>query len=174
MVVQQPGDLHWQTNCASNLQYCNTIRYLQKGLGDVLSETVKSEIVDSPGVKPLYHCSGFISSPFQVDDMSALLCLMKMGATQNKEMIAISKEIWEFTMSKEIMITLEYLQGRMNSSKGILRNLCEVGISRVGSFLHQEHAIRDHLTSSSSCLSTDAFQQSWKHRGLPYAFPFFQ
>ena len=33
MVVQQPGDLQWQSNCVSNLQNSNTIRCLQKGLG---------------------------------------------------------------------------------------------------------------------------------------------
>ena len=32
MVVQQPGDLQWQTNCVSNLQKSNTIRCLQEGL----------------------------------------------------------------------------------------------------------------------------------------------
>ena len=33
MVVQQPGDLQWQTNCVSNLENNDTIRCLQKGLG---------------------------------------------------------------------------------------------------------------------------------------------
>ena len=52
---------------------------------------------------------------FQVDNMSALSYLMKMGGvTQNKEMIAISKEIWEYALSKGIMITAEYLLGRLN------------------------------------------------------------
>ena len=51
---------------------------------------------------------------FQVDDMIALSYLMKIEGTQNKEMIFISKEIWEFTMSKEIMLTAEYLPGRLN------------------------------------------------------------
>ena len=36
------------------------------------------------------------------------------GSTQNKEMIAISKKIWEFSLSKEIMLTAEYLPGRLN------------------------------------------------------------
>ena len=34
----------------------------------------------------------------------------------DKEMIAISKEIWKFLLSKEIMITAEYLSGRLNVS----------------------------------------------------------
>ena len=69
MVVQQPGDLQWQTNCVSNLQNSNTIRCLQKGLGGILSESISGGSVDSPGVKPPYQCSGIVShqtSPFNV------------------------------------------------------------------------------------------------------------
>ena len=36
------------------------------------------------------------------------------GGTQNKEMIAISKEIWEFALSKGIMIAAEYLLHILN------------------------------------------------------------
>ena len=46
--------------------------------------------------------------------MSALSYMMKMGGTQNKKMIAISKEIWEFALPEETMITAEYLLGRLN------------------------------------------------------------
>ena len=92
--------------------------------------------------------------------MSAPSYLMKMegwgvggGGTQDKEMIAISKEIWEFALSRKIMLTAEYLPGRLNVradrlgfqkfprlkrmatiSKSIPKNLCKVGIPRVGSF----------------------------------------
>ena len=51
---------------------------------------------------------------FHADNMSADSYLMKMGGTQNKEMIAIYKEIWAFALSKGIMITAEYLPGRLN------------------------------------------------------------
>ena len=54
------------------------------------------------------------SDHFQIDNMSALSYLMKIGGTQNKEMTAISKEIWEFALSKEIMLTAEYMPGRLN------------------------------------------------------------
>ena len=83
---------------------------------------------------------------FQVNNMSALLHLMKMGGIQNKEMIAISKEILEFALSREIMITAKYLPGRLGFqkfprlkrmatiSKSIPKNLCKVAIPRSGSF----------------------------------------
>ena len=50
---------------------------------------------------------------FQVGNMSAFSYL-KIGGTQSKGMIAIYKEICEFAMSKEIMLTAEYLSGRLN------------------------------------------------------------
>ena len=173
MVVQQPGDLQWQTNCVSSLQNSNTIRYLLKGLG-ALSESVNRGSVDSPGVKPPYQCSGIVShqinpfnvfenvqsqiSPFPIGQyMSALSYLMKMGSTQNKEMIAITKEIWGFALSKEIMLTAEYLPGRLNvmahwasrifkdSSEWLLspRVLQEIVVK--WGYLHQEHTIIYHL-----------------------------
>ena len=51
---------------------------------------------------------------FQIDNMSALSCLMKKEGTQNKEIIATSKEIWEFALSKDITLTADYLPGRLN------------------------------------------------------------
>ena len=51
---------------------------------------------------------------FQIDNMTALSYLMKMGGTVNREMIPLSKEIWNFAISKEITITAEYLPGKLN------------------------------------------------------------
>jgi len=47
---------------------------------------------------------------FQVDNITALTYLVKMG--EPKEMVAIAKDI--FAISREIMITAEYLTGRLN------------------------------------------------------------
>ena len=41
MVIQQPGDLQWQTNCVSIHQNSNTITCFQKGLG-VYSQKVST------------------------------------------------------------------------------------------------------------------------------------
>ena len=59
-------------------------------------------------------------------------------------------------------------------SKGIPRNLYRVGIPRVGSFCIKSMPSNTILLSwkeDPHSLETDAFQQSWKHQGLLYAFP---
>ena len=38
---------------------------------------------------------------FQVDNMTALTYLLKMGGTKNPELMQISKEIWEFILGRE-------------------------------------------------------------------------
>ena len=113
------------------------------------------------------------------------------GFTQNKEMIAISKEIWEFVLSKGIMITAEYLSGRLNvsadwasrnfqdSSKWLLsprvfqKTCAKWGFSELHLFTSRAcHQIRSYLSwkEDPHILGRDAFQQSWKHRELLHAF----
>ena len=84
---------------------------------------------------------------FQVDNMSALSYLMKMGGTQNKEMIAISKEIREFALSKEIMLIAEYLPDRLN--------------------IRADWASRNLQDSSEWLLSPRAFQKICVKWGFP-------
>ena len=134
-----------------------------KRVGGVLPGSVNRWSVVSPEVKTPYQCSGCVShqtsffnflenvrsqiNPFPSRKYECLLVPDENGrGTQNKEMIAISKEIWEFALSKGIMITAEYPPGRLGFqkfprlkrmatvSKSIPRNLCKVGIPRVGSF----------------------------------------
>lgn len=50
----------------------------------------------------------------QVDNMTALSYLMKMGGTTSLTMIKISKNIWNFLIKEKTMITAEYLPGIMN------------------------------------------------------------
>ena len=50
----------------------------------------------------------------QVDNMTALSYLLKMGGTKNPELMQISKEIWEFLLGQGITITAEYLPGNIN------------------------------------------------------------
>ena len=122
-------------------------------------ENVRSQINPFPSRK--YEC------PFVTDENG------RGGkSTQNKGMIAISKEIWEFALSKGIMITAEYLPGRLGFqkfprlkrmatiSKSIPRNLCKVRIPRAGSLFASGacHQIPSYLSwkADPHSLATDA------------------
>ena len=101
-----------------------------KRVGGVLSESVNRGSVVSPEVKTPYQCFGIVSHltssfnffenvQFQINSFPSRQyeCPFipdEKGGTQNKEMITISKEIWQFALSKGIMITAEYLPGRLN------------------------------------------------------------
>ena len=50
----------------------------------------------------------------QVDNMTALTYLMKMGRTKNPELMQNSEEIWEFLLGQGTMITAEHLPGNLN------------------------------------------------------------
>ena len=50
----------------------------------------------------------------QMDSIVALSYLVKMGGTRNKSLTVLSKEIWDYLLSKEITITAEYLAGLLN------------------------------------------------------------
>ena len=84
-----------------------------------------------PGVKTPYKCSGIVihqtssfnffeNVQYQINSFPCWqyeCCFVPHEngrGTQKKEMIAIYKEIWAFALSKGIMITAEYLPGRLN------------------------------------------------------------
>ena len=50
----------------------------------------------------------------QVDNMTALSYLLKMGGTKNPDLIQVSKEIWEFLLGQWITITAKHLPGNLN------------------------------------------------------------
>ena len=51
----------------------------------------------------------------QVDNMTALSYLLKMGGTKNPDLMQqISKEIWEFLLRQGITITTKHLPGNLN------------------------------------------------------------
>ena len=50
----------------------------------------------------------------QMDSIVALSYLAKMGGTRNKSLTVLSKEIWDYLLSKEITITAEYLPGLLS------------------------------------------------------------
>ena len=123
---------------------------------------------------------------------TALSYLMKMGWTGSREMTAMAKEIRGFTLSQKIIVTTEYLPGKLNmradwasrnfpdSSKWLLspkvfqiisRNWGTVEIdlfaSRACHQLHTYMAWRPDPHSQ----ALDALQQKWKNLGRLYAHP---
>ena len=50
----------------------------------------------------------------QLDNIVALSYLIKMGGTHNKDLLDLSKLIWDYLQSRKIMITAEYLPGHLN------------------------------------------------------------
>ena len=111
---------------------------------------------------------------------------------QKKEMIAISKEIWGFALSKGITITAEYLPDRWNVranwasrnfqdssewliSPRVFQEICvKWGFPQLDLFASRAyHQMRSYLSCEEDphSLATDPFQQSWKHWGLMHAFP---
>ena len=50
----------------------------------------------------------------QMDNKIALSYLVKMGGTHSKDLLGLSKQIWDYLQSKKITITTEYLPGHLN------------------------------------------------------------
>ena len=113
---------------------------------------------------------------------------------QNKDMIAISKEIWEFVLSKKVMCTAEYRLVRLNFradwtsrkfhiwskwllSPKVFQEIClKWRFPKLDLFASRAcHQIPSYLSwkADSRCLATDALQQSWKYLGLLSFSPFF-
>ena len=55
----------------------------------------------------------------QVDSMTTLTYLLKMGGTKNPELMQISKEIWGFLLEQGITITAEHLPGNFNCKEDL-------------------------------------------------------
>ena len=51
---------------------------------------------------------------FQIDNTTALRYLTKMGGVKSLEMIKLSKEIWDYLLSRGITIAIEYLSSKLN------------------------------------------------------------
>ncbi len=123
----------------------------------------------------------------QMDNMTALSYLVRMGGTNSKELTSIAKEIWDFLLKKQIKITAEYLPGVLNTQADIST------IRANGCFSHKyfKKFVKCGAVQTWICLprdfftrfqpergwrpdpysqATDALQQKWSHLS-PYAFP---
>ena len=126
-VGKQPRNINF---IITHKQNYNPNRCFSERLGGILSENLNRRSMDSSGVNVTYQSTttqSYKSGPltfhkifslkaahFQVDNTTALSYLMKMGGTGSREMTALAKEIWEFALSQKIIITAEYLSGKLN------------------------------------------------------------
>ena len=152
-------------------------RCLQEGLGRLFPESINGLSVESTRVQFTHKCIGVEGNQASSVDIfkivSASICTYsggqysssflstKMGGTNNKEMIVIAKEIWNFSTFKEITIPTKYFR-----EDSMREQIC-LFASRV---CHQIPAYMVWRPESQS-QATDAFQQSWSRTGLLYAFP---
>ena len=44
----------------------------------------------------------------QIDNMTALYNLVKMGGTRSQKLLQVAKEIWDYLLSNRIAVTAEY------------------------------------------------------------------
>ena len=131
---------------------------------------------------------------FQVVNTTALSYMMTMGGTGSREMTALAKEIWEFALTQKIIITEEYLLGKLNvrpdwafrnfqdSSEWLLSlKVFQMASQNWGtpeidlfpsSTYHQLHTYMAWRPDPHS-QATVALQQKWKNLGLLYALPLF-
>ena len=128
----------------------------------------------------------------QVNNMTALSYLLKMGGTKNPVLMQVSKEIWKFLFGQGIAITAEHLPGNLNCKADWESRhqkdpsewkLCPLIFSKICQILRKRPEI-DLLDSRLSnqlpsyyswkpdpnSLGTDTLQQNWYHKSL-CAFP---
>ena len=116
-------------NTTSVLCY-NKNRCLQEGVVCILSRDPNRRGMEIRGKGNAHKYSGIEGSDsasmsfhkqmkmkavhFQVDNTTALMYLLKMGGCGNKRLLDLAKDIWDYILKKEIMITAEYLPSCLN------------------------------------------------------------
>ena len=127
----------------------------------------------------------------QTDNVVALTYLKKMGGTKSSVLTQVSKEIWEFLLKHQIVITVEHLPGKQNVeadvqsrsvkdssewklSPKVFYQICQKrGTPSIDLFASRlSHQILRYMSWKLDPFSQgqDAFQISWKHLNA-YAFP---
>ena len=135
----------------------------------------------------------FKSVYMRVDNQTALSYLLKMGGTKNQELLKVSKEIWDYLLKHQIMITAEFLSGCLNHQavwesriqknyleqklcpqvfQKICRKVGEPEIDLFASRLSNQVLAYYSWRPDPNSLALDALQQTWSHKHL-YTFPHF-
>ena len=127
----------------------------------------------------------------EMDNKVALSDLVKMWGTQNKGLLGLSKQIWDYLQSKNITITAEYLPGDLNVtadwescifqdkrdwklSLEVFAKICQkLGSPSIDLFAsrmsHQLSVYMARKTDPGSQATNDMYQP-WA-KMFPYAFP---
>ena len=91
----------------------------------------------------------FRSVHIQVDSQTALSHLLKIGGTKSQELLRVSKEIWDYLLKHQIMITAEYLpslpksSGRLGVEKSKGFHSVEIMSERIPENLPEGGSTRD-------------------------------
>ena len=120
----------------------------------------------------------FNSVHIQVDKLTDLGYLFKMGKTKSQQLLTLLKEIWEYLFKHQIIITAECLPGVLNHQKDlesrnqkdttewklcpqIFKNIChkveQLGIIclLLGCRINSQHInLRDQIPKTYLCLPT--------------------
>ena len=88
----------------------------------------------------------------QIDNMTALSYLVKMGGSLNPELLQVAKEIWDYLLANGIAVTAEYLPSSLN--------------------IQADWQSRNHRDSSDWKLNPKIFPQIVKIRGIPQIYLF--
>jgi hypothetical protein len=130
----------------------------------------------------------------KMDNVTAVTYLNKMGGTKSCTLNTITKEIWEYCLSKKIILTAEYLPGCQNSiADWESRNAQEVSINswrlnpaifdqinkilgpiKIDLFADRWNAqVFQYISWKNDplALSVDAFLTTWEKEKEAYAFP---
>ena len=83
----------------------------------------------------------------QIDNMTTLSYLVKMGGTRSPELLQVAKEIWDYLLANRIAVTAEYLPSSLN--------------------IQADWQSRNHKDSSDWKLNPKIFSQIVKIRGIP-------
>ena len=122
----------------------------------------------------------------ELDNMTSLSYLLKMGGTKNPELIQISKEIWEFLLVQGITITAGHSPGNLNCKADWESRhhssewkLCPLIFSKIWQVLGKKPEIDLFASRLSNqlpsyyywkpdhdSLGTDALQQKWYQNSI--------
>ena len=206
LVERKPFTLQWETSESVSTRPGHTNRCIQGGLGSIVHRSTGGSWTNQEKVKHINVLEllavklailTFTKTlkvtliHLQIDNITALSYLQKMGGTKSPELLEISKQIWEYLISRQIMITTEYLPSKLNLvADRESRNIQDTSDWKLNPQVFQKitkimgtpdmDLFASRLTyqvpaymawrPDPGSKATDAFQQKWEHL-FPYAFP---